>query len=124
MDKVIPVQYVDYFGSRKTLPEGYVEVSIARGTPVWFKGDKMEDIAPSWELVHGYKDGSISDEAYTSIYISQLMSRQDALQSIVNSIVNDKKRYVFKCHCGKGKFCHRFIWKDVLERVGIPVREL
>lgn len=124
MTNVIPIQYVDYFGSRKPLPEGYVEVSIARGTPAWFKGDKLECIAPSWELVHGYKDGSISEDAYTSIYISQLMSRQNELQSIVNSIINDNKKYVFKCHCGKGKFCHRFIWKDVLERVGIPVREL
>lgn len=124
MTNVIPVQYVDYFGSRKPLPEGYVEVSIARGTPAWFKGTRMDSIAPSWELVTTYKDGNISDDAYTSIYINQLMTKQDALQSIVDSIVNDNKKYVFKCHCGKGKFCHRFIWKDVLERVGIPVREL
>lgn len=117
------VQYIDYFGSRKPVPSGYQEVSIAKGGPVWFEGGKLQCFAPSWNLIHSFKGGLIDEETYTRLYYRELSSRTDELQEVINRI-NNGENFVFKCHCGKGKFCHRFLVKKVLEAVGIEVQEL
>lgn len=117
------VQYIDYFGSRKQVPSGYQEVSIARGGPAWFEGGKLQCFAPSWNLVHSYREGLLTDEAYTNLYYNELSSRTKEIQEVVDRI-NNGENFVFKCHCGKGKFCHRFLVKRLLEAVGIEVQEL
>lgn len=117
------IQYIDYFGSRKPVPSGYKEVSIARGGPVWFKGERMPEFSPNWETIMLFKDGSISENTFKQMYVEELSKNSDKIQRLVDGI-NSGDKYVFKCHCGPGKFCHRFIWKEFLELIGIEVREL
>ena len=57
------------------------------------------------------------------MYIEGLSKHSEDIQNLVDDI-NSGGKYVFKCHCGPGKFCHRFIWKEFLELIGIEVREL
>lgn len=124
------VQYIDYFSSKKPVPEGYIDLSIAKGTPPWWKSsgkwngtNKCDVFAPEWYLVEGFRIGNISEDEYTRLYIEDLYQRQDALNAIVEAI-KDGGKFVFKCHCSKGKFCHRYIVKQFLEQFGIEVREL
>jgi len=117
------VQYIDYFGSRKPVPSGYTEVSIARGGPVWFKGERMPEFSPNWETINLFKDGVISEDVFKQMYVEELSTHKEEIESLVGKI-KDGSNYVFKCHCGPGKFCHRFIWKEFLELMGIEVKEL
>ena len=78
-------------------------------------GDRA--FAPTWEMVMGYKNGSISATEYRKLYI--------ALMRV--SYVEHKQRWLevlgmdnvtFCCYCRAGDFCHRAILAELFAAVG------
>lgn len=81
--------------------------------------DKVGQLfAPTKQLVHQYKFNSMSNEDYTNQYY-QLM-RQSYRQNKEKwlTIINSDEHYVFVCYCKANTFCHRYLLKDILIKLG------
>jgi len=78
-------------------------------------GDRA--FAPTWKMVLKSKKGLMSEEEYTREYYKMMR----------NSYVQHRERWeqllgqeevVLVCFCGKDKFCHRHLLKDILVTLG------
>lgn len=90
-------------------------VSIANFSPRGFKGEKCRELAPG-RIVHQLKKKEISQDEYITAYKQQL-SKLDA-QEIGKRLQNK----TLLCWEESGKFCHRYIVADWLERGGFEVK--
>ena len=71
----------------------------------------------------GHKRGQISDAEYSERYLIMLRQRYAAdKQPFLDILAHE--RVTLKCYCRAGKFCHRHIAVDVLEKIaaahGLP----
>jgi uncharacterized protein (DUF488 family) len=106
-----------YFAKYK----GENAISISLSTPSWFKGTQYKKLAPSWNLLNGYKNGAISKEKYTEIYKREVLDKLDPKQVYEELGENT----VLMCWEKSSDFCHRHIvsqWFN--EKLGIEVKEL
>jgi uncharacterized protein YeaO (DUF488 family) len=110
--------FTSYFANWRKFPKEYKTVSVSRYTKDYIKVDLHAlELAPSPELLLGYKDGKITDEEYNEIYLKQL------------SLLDPKeiaKKYdnaIFLCYEKDGEFCHRHLIKKWLETT-VKIEEL
>ena len=111
-------------------------ISIARGTPPWFRGPRFEELMPSWGLVNwGKAHIRKGDRATVAIREYEQRYRQEVLERLSPSTValvladlcsgeapNDP---ILLCWEAPGEFCHRRIAAVWLEQaLGIRVPEL
>lgn len=71
--------------------EGRRLVSIARGTPDWFVGEKLIELAPSWELIGIAKMGDL--KTYREKYYEEVLDKLSA-------------RYIYRCYSDAVFMCH------------------
>ena len=82
-------------------------VAISQGIPRFYKGRRYMPLAPSWELV------KIEDEAlYRRVYHEQVLAKLDPLQ-VRKDLGEDA---VLLCWEAAGKFCHRRVVAEWLEK--------
>lgn len=71
---------------------------------------------PTWDIVMGIKNGDITEEEYTRYYKALLrqsyLLNHDEWKTFLSQEV-----VAVQCYCAKGKFCHRRILAEVLEKV-------
>lgn len=77
-------------------------------------GDKV--FAPSWEIVMGYKNGSISAETYTEKYIQMMRLSYKKNRSRWEEVLK-MDEICFCCYCAKNEFCHRHILADIFKKI-------
>ena len=107
--------YTSSYNKIKYAKEGrFILVDVTRGNkPKWFTSDvyRLQRLAPSWELLKGFKAGIITWEDYVKIYEEDVLSIYPKDQIIlVLKRLSDKcggKDVVLLCHCGDYKRCHR-----------------
>lgn len=79
---------------------------------------------PAWSLVSAHKNKQITNEEYTRKYISDtnfaaIKAKLDAIQ-----IANKGKDIYLLCYEGTGKFCHRHILAEQLNKLyGMNIKE-
>lgn len=73
-------------------------------------------LAPTWAMVMAHKAGAVNDEQYTEDYYTLMRHRWQG-QSFRFLRVLNRERIVLCCYCGKGKFCHRYLAVDILEKI-------
>jgi uncharacterized protein YeaO (DUF488 family) len=78
-------------------------------------GDKT--FAPTWDMVMGHKNGTLSSEQYVKMYIDLLRNSYKKNRKRWEEILN-REQVTFVCFCGHGKFCHRLILADVFTKLG------
>lgn len=65
-------------------------------------------LAPSWDIVMGIKQGVISEEEYTEVYLGMLkesrLRHPDKWAALLKL-----PSLAFACYCSSGKFCHRHL---------------
>lgn len=93
-------------------------VSIAMGTPTWFKGVIFKELQPTWDMVMGHKSGSMTDEEYIIEY-DKILKNLDPKE--ISEKLDNK---ILLCWCGKGKFCHRNLVAWWLNENGILCGEI
>lgn len=76
-------------------------------------------LAPSYELLMGYKNGQITPEEYTRQYIAYLDSV--GIDKVLEVLQDGD---ILLCWEAKGKFCHRHILAEWLKSYGHTVTEL
>ncbi len=75
-------------------------------------------LAPTWDLVNDYKSNKISEEKYTTEYLSIIEKRFDRFSQHRINHMNSMK-LILVCYCSAGEFCHRYIAADFLvKRLG------
>lgn len=72
-------------------------------------------VAPTWEMVLGHKAGELTDEQYTEQYLNMMrMSIQEHPKQWEDLIC--RENLVLTCYCKSGKFCHRYLLKDIVKQ--------
>ena len=97
-------------------------VSVSKKPPAWMKIDRIYiPLCPNWSLVKNYKENKISEEEYTNIYYENYLNKLDPLVTF-NELGGNA---VLLCFEKSGKFCHRRLIAEWLEKeLNIPILEL
>ena len=109
--------------------DAMVRVRISMSAPQGATYDEYwPTVAPGWnDLLGPYKRGEIDDAEYTKRYLGILeRNRKKVLEEFRNLVEKYPNRsVVLLCWCGKGKFCHRRLLAEWLEKNGAQtIREL
>ena len=77
-------------------------------------------LAPTWDMVKGYKDGTIDQWDYAVKYFALLLQRAmaGALDPALGEIFAQRKQLTLVCFCPVGEFCHRILAARMLENMG------
>lgn len=70
-------------------------------------------LAPRWDMVLGHKQGTVSDQAYTQMYLEILNFWWDEDPMFFEQL-QTKPRIALGCYCRSGVFCHRHLLKTFL----------
>ena len=68
-------------------------------------GNKL--FAPTWDMVMGHKDGTISDEEYLARYRPMMTLSYNNNKQMWVDILTSNAPLVLCCYCKHGVFCHR-----------------
>ena len=110
--------FTSYYACKNKPPE-LKKIVASRIAPRWFDNDGMaKELAPSKELLFGYKKGDISKDEYTRIYWTQLekLNADDIAKKYDNQILY--------CYEKSTDFCHRHIIRKWLKSKGHESMEL
>lgn len=105
-DKTRILEFVDFY-------------SIASRSPGWWSGKEFLPLAPTPELIGGYKKGIITEGEYRKKYFRILSYL--TFETVFDIL---KPGAVLLCYENAGQFCHRFLASEWLEKNGVQVREL
>ena len=108
-----------YFANVKKLGDMNF-VSIARKTPDGFPGLIYSPLAPTQEILDGYKYGNKSKKWYIEKYVDDVLAYLSP-QDVINIVGDDA---VFCCYETPEKFCHRHIVAKWFERAGFEIKEI
>lgn len=78
--------------------------------------DEGRALAPTWDMVMGYKEGRLTDAQYTDQYLKLLRERYAKDPAPFLSLLQ-RERTVLLCYCADGEFCHRHIAQGVLLKI-------
>jgi hypothetical protein len=76
------------------------------------KDPLFSGLAPTWDMVRGFKNGTLTPAAYTGMYFDLINQR---LKSGNKSLTNLHKSYLengsvtLVCFCPADSFCHRYL---------------
>ena len=82
-------------------------------------GDKA--FAPTWKMVMGYKEGTLSLEDYTEEYYRLMRESYRRNRQRWDEIIG-MDEVILACYCRAGDFCHRYLLKDMLVKLGAEYR--
>ena len=93
-----------------------LDITVKANTP---PGDIL---APTWDMVKGYKDGTLTQWEYAVKYFALILSRsmqnQPAFNTTFSAIVTNRQQLTLVCFCPVGQFCHRILAARMLENMG------
>jgi len=84
------------------------------------KNNRNHVLAPTWELVMGFKSGEISWEEYKEKYIALLNQRFKTRQKefeVLIQMARSNETFWFVCFCRNENFCHRKLAKEFIEKL-------
>ncbi|QVD49091.1 hypothetical protein LUCX_21 [Xanthomonas phage vB_XciM_LucasX] len=73
--------------------------------------------APTWDMVLGIKQGSMTEEEYTELYWRILNQSWKQNQQKWMDFLKDDDQYALACYCKAGAFCHRHLLIKFLEKL-------
>lgn len=132
--------YTSYYAKYKEIPKDYMCIGISRVCPFkdWnisgtfpnFIFYKNNELAPSEDLLSGYKDGKYTEQDYKRIYVTQVFNWFKDLNMTVGEwaerlaeIFYGYRAVVFLCYETPDKFCHRHILRKFMNLQGIDCEE-
>lgn len=95
--------------TKKQINAGYMiaDITIKSYSPGFYF------LTPTWDLVNGFKSGSISEEEYKKLYF-KLINEKTSDYKIKKL---SKKNLILVCYCTSG-FCHRYLAAEFLVEKG------
>lgn len=102
---VEPVKKLTIYTSRISYRgSGKIDISVKSGDSVF---------APSWDIVMGVKNNTITTYQYTQAYYAMMRQSWNANRARWMEVMNMDK-VVLCCYCAAGEFCHRHLLSDML----------
>lgn len=76
--------------------------------------------APTWEMVMGTKNGTVSHDQYTAMYYELLRNRWKTVPGFPDTMrrLAEKAKtgdVTLVCFCKAGSFCHRYILAEIFK---------
>lgn len=94
---------------------------LVKNTPIEFIDTTVKSgvklFAPSWHIVLAHKNGTITDQEYTTVYRSMMAESYKNNKEQWLSYCNKSNPVALACYCKAGVFCHRHILKGYFEAV-------
>lgn len=131
--------YTSYFGKMRKFPENVFPVAICIFPPSWYRGAQYMWLAPTFEILTGWKIDRESD-AYTQRFNSEILGSLDAdrvvteLQLLLPDEIKRKMQspvyrnpdyhIALMCFEKPDDFCHRHLVADWLRQNGYECEEL
>ena len=113
--------YTSYFGN-KHIPKEMHRRVIANSQPKGCNFKTELKLIPSWVLVSGYKNGSITPKEYAAEYTKQL--DQINFSKLIEKYEDSENDIVLLCWESPEKFCHRHLLANYLnKKYGCHVKE-
>ena len=78
-------------------------------------GNKI--FAPTWSMVMGVKNGTMSEAEYTKEYYSLMRKRYKENRKDWEKVMADPL-FAIGCFCKSDQFCHRFILAEIFQKLG------
>lgn len=98
--------------------------AISVGLPHWYKGESLDFLAPTWEMVRGAKNDIITNQQYTEMYLDLLKERNFNAELFMEWVDSNDHDVYLLCYEKPDGFCHRRIVADYIENdIGIKVPE-
>jgi uncharacterized protein YeaO (DUF488 family) len=73
--------------------------------------------APNWDMVMGYKNGTVSEDEYKKLYRELLIRSWTQRREEWMKFLQDDTPTALACYCKPGLFCHRLLLKDFLRQL-------
>ena len=129
--------FTSYYANYNNIPKNYMCIGISRVCPEWFANNELENftfvrdnfLAPSEELLQGYKDGTINQEQYKRQYVTDVMTKvvdmgytdlgawMKNADKVFATMMHQWDGLVFMCYERPEEFCHRHIFRKMLKNV-------
>lgn len=81
------------------------------------KGKLHPEFAPTWSMVKGIKEGTMTEDEYTKLYhdlmINSWKNKRDAWDRLLSMDM-----VTLVCFCPNGSFCHRYLLAGYLVKCG------
>lgn len=91
-----------------------LDTTVRSGDPVFM---------PGWGIVTGVKNGDITEDEYTSEYLTMMRESYKLNSSRWHEVMRMEK-VAFACYCRTGAFCHRHLLIDIFAKLcrheGVP----
>lgn len=125
------ILYTSYFANwRKWKQLDAFTVAICRKRPPYMNYDKegiqeLLSLAPSKELLKGYKGNLISREVFRDKFLDELSSKEsgDTLY-LIQSLLNKGINICLLCYEKSSDFCHRHIIAEIFDEAGYKTIEI
>jgi hypothetical protein len=111
--------YTSYFSFVRKIPARYL-VSIAGAAPEGFAGAQYRKLAPKYDWWKKWRDEKLSDEWYIEKYNDTVLSSLNPID-VLKELGDDR---ILLCWEDPGKFCHRHLIAEWLNKSGAAVSEL
>jgi len=96
----------------------HLEVPVVDVTVKSAEG-KARLVAPTWDMVRGYKNGKINEEEYTLLYMDILEENEQRILDAFSFYATLTQKIALACYCRAGDFCHRILLaKWLAEKLG------
>ncbi len=73
--------------------------------------------APTWEMVMAHKRGQMSDAEYRNLYWAMMRRSWNQNRAAWGELLS-RDEVTLLCYCRAGKFCHRRILAEILQKMG------
>lgn len=94
-------------------------VAISIRGPWWYKGRNYPKLAPTWDMVLGVKNGTLTQDEYTEEF-NKILSKLDP-HEIANELGDGA---IMLCYESPKDFCHRHLVSAWMKDAGIDVQEI
>lgn len=118
-----------YFAKLKKYTElGYVPIGIVRFKPKWYSYKNKVTFAPSIQLLSSFKDGNITSEEFSNLYIEETKNNNGVLK--FKEMVRLYKtlgveKIILLCFEKSEDTCHRHVLAEYLNKeLNLNISEL
>lgn len=117
--------YTSYYANGRKIPIEINRVAISIALPGFMTHCSHEPLlAPSSQLLEGYKGKTISEEEYIVIYTAYLESEKEHIRARLKEYAEGNADVVFMCYEKATSFCHRHLFRKFAnEELGFSIEE-
>lgn len=73
--------------------------------------------SPTWDIVLGHKNGTVSDEEYTKEYRRLMIASMKTFPMKWEAFLADHQPIALGCYCKPDVFCHRHLLRGLFEEL-------